>query len=189
MSDRDKKPLEPEHRKNVFSAEPASGAQAQETIAHAPHGHGGAHPPAEEDRIHSKTIVFVGVAALVVFFVASLVAIAAMKKQQRDLLPDGPAPLPAELGQSKIGVLEQRLFEYSNQAAVLREVQRRKLESAGWVDRAQGVARLPIGRAMELVVQGERPAPTAPPARGTASGGGTERGMGDSPTQGTGGAR
>jgi hypothetical protein len=186
---REKDPLSPEHHRNVFSAEAATERDARETIEHAPHGHGGAHPPAEEDRIQSRTIVLVGVASLIVFFVASLVAIASMRRQQGELRPQGAAPLPAELGEAKIGILEQRLFENSNQATVLREVQRRKLESAGWVDRAQGIARIPIDRAMELVLQGERPAPVAPPAQGATPAGGAARGMGDSPTQGIGGGR
>jgi hypothetical protein len=116
-----------------------------------------AHPPAEEDRIGSRAIVLVGVGALIVFFVASLAAIGAMKRQQSRLIPDGPAPLPAELGQSKIGLLEQRLFENSNQADVVQRVQRSKLESYGWVDPAQGIIRIPIERGYELVLAGERP--------------------------------
>jgi hypothetical protein len=117
-----------------------------------------AHPPAEEDRIHSKTIVFVGVAALCVFFVASVVTITWMKRRQAELAPEGPAPLPAELGQSKIGILEQRLFENSNQAEVMRRTQERKLEGYGWVDRERGVVRIPIAEAMKRVLAGERPA-------------------------------
>lgn len=119
--------------------------------------HASAHPPAEEDRISSRKIVMVGVGALLVFFVASLGAIAAMKRQQARIIPDGPAPLPAELGQSKIGVLEQRLFENSNQADVVNRVQRAKLESYGWVDPEQGIIRIPVEQGMELVVAGERP--------------------------------
>lgn len=141
--------------------------QAQDTLAHAPHGHGGAHPPAEEDRVHSRTIVLVGVAALVVFFVASLAAIGAMRRQQRQLLPEGPAPMPELLGSAKIGLLEQRLFEHSNQAEAWRAAQRRRLESYGWVDPAKGVVRMPVERAMQLVLEGARP-----PASGEAAGAG-----------------
>lgn len=119
--------------------------------------HASAHPPAEEDRIGSRTIVMVGVGALLVFFVASLAAIGAMKRQQGRINPDGAAPLPAELGQSKIGLLEQRLFENSNQADVVHRVQRSKLESYGWVDREQGIIRMPIDRGIQMVIAGERP--------------------------------
>jgi hypothetical protein len=123
-----------------------------------PAGHdAGAHPPAEEDRIRSGTIVFIGVAALVLFLVASLATIGAMRRQQRALLPQGPAPYAEPLGTSKIGMLEQRLFENSNQVQAMYGAQRQKLRSYGWVDPAQGVVRIPIDRAMEMVMRGERP--------------------------------
>jgi hypothetical protein len=148
----------------------------------------GAHPPAEEDRIHSKTIVFVGVAALCVFVVASVVTITWMKRRQAELAPEGPPPLPAELGQSKIGMLEQRLFENSNQAQVMTRVQRQKLEQYGWVDRERGVVRIPIGEAMERVVAGERPQPSPgyETSREVRTGGG---GPGSQPSQQPGAAR
>jgi hypothetical protein len=117
---------------------------------------GGAHPPAEEDRIRSGMIVFIGVAAVVLFFVASLAVIGAMRRQQRAILPQGPAPYAEPLGTSKIGLLEQRLFENSNQVQAMYEAQRQKLRSYGWVDPAQGVVRIPIDRAMEMVMRGER---------------------------------
>lgn len=134
--------------------------------------HASAHPPAEEDRIRSRAVVMVGVGALLVFFVASLAAIGAMKRQQSRINPEGPAPLPAELGQSKIGILEQRLFENSNQAEVMRTVQRSKLESYGWIDREQGIIRIPIERGMQQVIAGERPegAPTTAIPRPEAGG-------------------
>jgi hypothetical protein len=127
--------------------------EAEHPAAHS----AGAHPAAEEDLIHSRTIVFVGVGALVLFFVASLATIGWMKRRQAELLPQGAAPYPAELGRSKIGLLEQRLFENSNQAEATRAAQLRKLDSYGWVDVEKGVLRIPIDRAMELVVKGERP--------------------------------
>ena len=150
--------------------------EIRKTIEHAPHGQAGAHPPAEEDRIQSGTIVFVGVGALVVFFAASLLVISSAKHQQRELLPQGPAPLPAELGSPKIGLLEQRMFENSNQAQSWREGQQRKLGSYGWVDPAQGIVRLPIDRAMELVIEGARPEASPPPRGGAADLGRPETG-------------
>jgi hypothetical protein len=138
--------------------------RAREALEHAPHGHGGAHPPAEEDRVRSWTIVSVGVGALVVFAIASVAVGVGMRRQQRELRPDGPAPMPAELGKAKIGIVEQRLFEHSNQAEAMHRVQRRKLETYGWIDPAQGVVRMPIERGMQLVLEGQRPAATQAPA-------------------------
>lgn len=128
-------------------------------------GHGAAHHDvvrSEEDRISTGAIVFVGVASLVVFFVASWVATGFLRDKQRER---GPVAVPAEIGDSKIGVVEQQLFE-SGPLRGTRDRARRleRLGSYGWVDRSQGVVHLPIGEAMNLVAQGVRPA--GAPAQG-----------------------
>jgi hypothetical protein len=127
----------------------------------APHAGGGhddhAHPPAELDVIPSGRIVFVGVAALVLFIVGSVAAGIGMKMMERSVTPDGRAPDPSEAGRAKIGIVEQRLFENSNMGAAWRERQHARLESFGWVDKEKGIAHIPIDRAMERVEKGERP--------------------------------
>ena len=62
----------------------------------------------EEDRIDTPRILAVGVAALVVFFIGSLGAIGYYRMRQARHV--GP-PIPAEVGQNKIGMVEQQLFE------------------------------------------------------------------------------
>lgn len=119
--------------------------------------HGIAHPPAEVDVVPSRRIVLVGVAALVVFFVGSLTAALGMRTLRRELNPQGPAPLPSEAGRAKIGMVEQRLFEHANQGPAWRAQAQRRLGSTGWVDRQRGLAHIPIDRAMDRVVKGERP--------------------------------
>lgn len=118
-------------------------------------GHG--HPPAEEDVVPAGKIAMVGVVALVVFFLGSLAAGLGMIAMRRQVNPDGPAPLPAEAGQAKIGIVEQRLFEHANQGVAWRARAVRQLESTGWVDRQKGVVHIPIDQAMDLVVKGARP--------------------------------
>ena len=119
--------------------------------------HGAAHPPAEEDRLPSGKIYMVGVVALVVFFFGSLAAGIGMKSMQRRLNPDGPPLIPYAAGSSKIGMVEQRLFEHSNMGPVWREAAHRRLDPVGWVDRQKGIVHIPIARAMEMVERGERP--------------------------------
>ncbi|GEJ59049.1 hypothetical protein [Anaeromyxobacter diazotrophicus] len=119
--------------------------------------HGFAHPPAEEDFVPSKRIVLVGAAALIVFSVGALAAGLGMRTLRRELNPDGPAPRPAAAGQAKIGMVEQRLFEHSNQGPAWRAQAQRRLESTGWVDRQKGLVHIPIDRAMDRVVKGEHP--------------------------------
>lgn len=116
-----------------------------------------AHPPAEEDVLPSGKIYMVGIIALIVFFLGSLAAGIGMQSVRQQVNPTGPAPLPLQAGQQKIGMVEQRLFEHANQGPTWREAAHRRLDGFGWVDRQKGIAHIPIDRAMDLVVQGARP--------------------------------
>jgi hypothetical protein len=120
------------------------------------HAHG-AHPPAEEDIVPAGRIVWTGVASLVVFILGSVVAGMAMVSIRHSVNPDGPAAMPAEVGQAKIGMVEQRLFEHANQGAAWRAEAMVRLNSTGWVDRQRGIVHIPIDRAMEMVEKGARP--------------------------------
>ncbi len=112
---------------------------------------------AEEDRISTGRIVAVGIASLLLFFLASLAATRMMARDRAALLPEGPPPAPAEIGRAKIGLLEQQPFERTRTGPEWKAEQRRRLDGYGWVDRKEGVAHIPVDRAMDLVVQGERP--------------------------------
>lgn len=119
-----------------------------------------AHPKTEDDRIDSRTVVLVGVGALVIFALAGLAAGAFL--HQRASERPGP-PLPAELGQSKIGLVEQRLFDLPQRGALDKAARLQRLGSYGWVDQGKQVAHLPIEVAMALVASGVRATPTVPP--------------------------
>ena len=130
---------------------------AHENAHHDEAHHDFAHPPAEEDVVSSAKIVWVGLIALVVFFIGSVLAGMQMLSTRREANPEGPAPMPAAAGQAKIGIVEQRLFGYANQGIVWREQAERRLRSTGWVDRERGVVHIPIDRAMNMVERGVRP--------------------------------
>lgn len=126
------------------------------TDPHGSHGHGHAGVRSEEDRISTPRIVVVGVAAIVVFFLAGLAASSYLQVRQGER---GPLPIPPEVGRSKIGIVEQQMFDLSVRGERDRAARLERLGAWGWVDRAGGVAHIPIDRAMELVVKGVRPAP------------------------------
>jgi hypothetical protein len=113
----------------------------------------------EDDRISAGPILAVGVGALVVFFLASFVTISYLRVKEGDR---PPLPVPQELGQSKIGMVEQQLFDSATRGERDRAARRERLGSYGWVDRKAGVVRIPIERAMELSAQGVRPRVGAP---------------------------
>jgi hypothetical protein len=113
---------------------------------------------AEPDHIATPRILAVGVLALLLFLVASVVTIRfGLEDTRAAILPDGPPAPPAEIGKNKIGIVEQRLFEVAVEPAELRQAQAERLRSWGWVDRPAGVVHMPIDEAMARVARGERP--------------------------------
>ena len=133
--------------------------------------HSGAHPRAEEDRINSRAVLMVGFGALAIFVVAGAASVAFIRHSNA-VTPQ--AALPPEVGQDKIGLVEQQLFDTNLRGARDAAARRAQLDGYGWVDRQAGVLHIPIARAMELVAQGVRvPGGEAPPppAIGAANGG------------------
>jgi hypothetical protein len=127
------------------------------------HGEGPGHGQvrSEEDRISTGTIVAVGASALLLFTLAAGVTLSWLRVKEGDR---PPLPVPPELGRSKIGLVEQQLFEVAGRGDQDRTARLERLRTYGWVDRQAGIVRVPIDRAMELVVNGERAA--TPPRTG-----------------------
>jgi len=145
--------------------------QARCAMSHPPDST--AHPRAEEDRVDSRTVVMVGVGALALFVLASLAAGAYLHHQNGQ---HPAAPLPPELGQTKIALVEQSLFFDGNVLRGDRDraARRARLDGWGWVDQAHGVAHIPIAEAMALVsagVRAVRAEPSLAPPYGAARGG------------------
>lgn len=126
------------------------------TDGHGEHrdAHGGVR--SEEDRIQTGTIVLVGVASLVVFFLASAAAVSYLNVRQGER---PPLPLPPEVARSKVGMVELQQFEVAMRGERDRGARRQRLESFGWVDRGAGIVHVPIEHAMDLVAKGVRAAP------------------------------
>lgn len=113
---------------------------------------------AEPDRIGTPRILAVGAASLIFFAVASWFTIRyGYDRTRAEMLPDGPAALPAEIGRNKVGIVEQRMFSLAVEPAEWRQHQIQRLETWGWVDRKAGVIHVPIDDAMVRVVRGDRP--------------------------------
>ncbi len=115
----------------------------------------------EEDRVPVLRLVLVGVGALLIFFLGSLAAVGYLHVRQ---VERGPIAIPPEIGQSKIGLVEQQQFDLAVRGERDRAARLERLGSYGWVDRSAGVAHLPIDVAMDVVAKGVRPsrAPAAP---------------------------
>jgi hypothetical protein len=123
---------------------------------HAEHGHAHGGVRSEEDRISTPRIVAVGVVSLLIFIVSGGAVVAYFHaRMTAATLP----PIPAEVGRSKIGIVEQQLYGLAERGLRDREVRLERLGTYGWVDRRSGVAHIPIDEAMELVVKGVRAKP------------------------------
>ncbi len=102
------------------------------------------------DVVPTAKVSLVGVAALVIFALGSLGAVALWRQGERAQQPSGPPPIPADVGQAEIGGVFGRPFDEFGGGQAIREAQRRRLESYGWVDRPGGVIHIPIDRAIDL---------------------------------------
>ncbi len=128
-------------------------------LAPQPGGHAGHGVRSEHDHVPAMRLFLVGLAALLVFFLGSLLTVLYLRARVAAAAPD---VMPPEVGRSKIGLVEQQLFDRIDRGERLRTRQLERLGSAGWVDRSAGVAHIPIDEAMRLVAAGVRPAGAEP---------------------------
>ena len=105
----------------------------------------------EPDRVPARRLASIGLAGLLVFGLGALWAASVQRGGTGSVRGDS-APRPALAGQREIGMVYQSRFDASI-AAARNDEARRRLESAGWVDRDAGVARVPIEDAMEIVAR------------------------------------
>jgi hypothetical protein len=106
-----------------------------------------------EEGIAWGSLFSVVIGSIVVFSIAILIAAKVLHARERELQPNGPDPMPAQLGQSEIGVVDQVPFDVTRAAQAYRKDRLARLEHWGWVDRKAGVVHMPIADAMELVVK------------------------------------
>src|SRR5262245_44745542 len=116
--------------------------------------HAEQHPLQEPDRVDTRRAVLIAAIALGIFTLAVYEADRILHQETRALSP--AAPIPDEVGDLEIGMVNQRLFELQREAEELRAEQRQRLNSYGWVDRNKEVIHIPIDRAMEVLVSGSK---------------------------------
>ena len=105
----------------------------------------------EPDRVPTRRLASIGLAGLLVFGVGALWATTVQRGATGSVRGDA-APRPALAGQREVGMVYQPRFD-DRIAAAKNDAARRRLSSAGWVDRDAGVVRIPIEQAMEIVAR------------------------------------
>jgi hypothetical protein len=116
-------------------------------------------------------VLLVGFGSLAIFVLAGAAAVGYIRHSNA-VTPQ--ATLPAEVGQDKIGLVEQQLFDSNLRGGRDRGARQAHLEGYGWIDRQGGVLHIPVAEAMGLVARGVRvPAGQGRPAPpiGAANGG------------------
>jgi hypothetical protein len=112
-------------------------------------------PPAAqaEEGIHWGALLGVAGGAVVAFAISIFIVVRVLHAREKALQPMGPDPVPAQIGQREIGIVEQVPFDVTHALQIYRSDRLRRLEHWGWVDRKAGIVHMPIEEAMDLVVK------------------------------------
>jgi hypothetical protein len=105
-------------------------------------------PAAEEDRLPGRTVWLSGVVAAIVAVAAMFASNAILRAESAEEAAHPPSPTRAP---DQMGIVEQTLILDTQRGLVERAAQRESLDHFGWSDRAHGIAKIPIDRAMDLV--------------------------------------
>lgn len=99
-----------------------------------------------DERLPWARLLKYAAAALTLFAVASTAAVIVQRDELGGISDQGRPAARAPQG----------LIEQNRRAHDLAAARREQLESYGWVDRDKGLIRIPVERAMQLVVEGKR---------------------------------
>jgi hypothetical protein len=116
----------------------------------------------EEQGLPYKMLVLVGALTLGVFALGIVWSTYLLNANIAITQPDPQAEVEAqkrieqEVDQPEIGIVNQRMFELDARAQEKRELQMRRLNSYGWVDKDKQLAHIPIERAMQLYLSEQK---------------------------------
>lgn len=131
------------------------------TDGHGPHGPIN-HEPTDVDLVGAKRLLLATTIFLAVVFAALWGMILVMKNRAESR--EAPPLAVVERAGDRLPPLPRLQTQPYQDLAGFRAAERATLESYAWVDRAQGIAQIPVARAIDLVVERGLPAPPAPPA-------------------------
>lgn len=111
-------------------------------------------PKAQQDpALPVGKILAVGLGALLLFTASGYWSYTIYDKRSRELQLLGPDPIPREIGQREIGIVDQVPFDVYRTLQTYRTNSKHRLETWGWVDKKQGIVHMPIEQAMEQMIQ------------------------------------
>jgi len=111
----------------------------------------------EPEGLSTRRVAAIAIFFAVLFFFAVLWSVRIFKTEERALAPQGTITVPAEIGKSEIGIVNQRLFELQLEAQQKKNEQLKWLNSYGWTDREKQIIHIPIDQAMDkLAAEGKK---------------------------------
>jgi hypothetical protein len=113
-------------------------------------GHGTADVAAAQQEMSWPWIIGVGVASIAIFALATVWSTHILNTTRAELQPAGPPPIPRQVDQYEVGIVNLRVFALDQRAAQKRLQQMERLRSYGWVDREAGLAHIPVEEAMKM---------------------------------------
>jgi hypothetical protein len=115
-------------------------------------------PPAAqaEEGIQWGGVIGVGAGSLIIFAISIFIVFKMMHAREKTLQPLGPDPMPVQMGQGEIGIVDQVPFDVTRANQQYRDDKLQRLRTWGWIDRKAGTVHMPIDRAMDLVVQEQK---------------------------------
>jgi hypothetical protein len=120
-------------------------------------GHDHPHGKQAEDEVNYGKIIWVAVISLLIFAVSTVWAALILRNETTRVQKETGASPPAALGREEIGIVDQVPFEIDHRLELWRQERRGKLNGYGWVDKAKGIAHVPIEKAMDAVAAGALP--------------------------------
>ena len=112
-----------------------------------------------EDEIAYGKVILIGVVSLAIFAVSTVWAAVILSNETKKVEEaTGLTHRPPRVEMEEIGIVDQVPFQVDNRLHRWRAEHDARLNGYGWIDRAKGVAHVPIERAMEAVSSGVLPA-------------------------------
>ena len=121
-------------------------------------GHGTAAEVAQAQQEMSwPWIIGVGVGSIAIFALATVWSTHILNATRAEMQPGGPPPIPKQVDQYEVGIVNLRVFALDQRAAQKRLQQMERLRSYGLVDREAGLAHIPIDEAMRMYLADQQP--------------------------------
>jgi hypothetical protein len=120
------------------------------TPAQSSPGHATADVAQAQQEMSWPWIIGVGVASITIFALATVWSTHILNTTRAELQPAGPPPIPKQVDQYEVGIVNLRVFAADQRAAQKRLQQIERLRTYGWVDREAGVAHIPVDEAMKM---------------------------------------